>query len=496
MKRGRIVFWSISGLVIAGGIGFYLWLNFVYLKPPKDGPRPEIAQMNRDRIARDNRAPRAWAPADAWWKATTIEAFDRVTAGKTWPSARRAVVEFGCDLSGDPPRTGDEADDALEAARLAVGEYECDDPLVRFIHARYLLTRSENQTDHRDGAASMLKAVDGFRTNTAYPVYIRCLAILEAAEVVTRYATGVTRAPKSKAIEFANEGIALLPAVGAEKGMPTFAIQQLIEQAGHASKIVRRDRMEVIEQLLGAMEKSDYPKSEILTGRGETLVSYAWDARGGGYANTVTEDGWRSFRERLGKARAALTEACDADPKNSHAAAVMITCCMGESADRDEMEKWFKRAMAANPGNYNACNRKMLFLEPKWGGSVEAMLGFGRELPAMAAEPRALRVPLNLVDAHWTLAGGRSGPNPAYFQTMEGAWDDVQKVYEKYLAQVPEARYHRTRYAVIAAWAGQWAIADAQFTKLGEGYSRKVTSENVIKALRAQAKTKAASRSI
>ena len=30
------------------------------------------------------------------------------------------------------------------------------------------------------------------------------------------------------------------------------------------------------------------------------------------------------------------------------------------------MELWFQRAMELNPNDYDACNYKLLYLEPKW----------------------------------------------------------------------------------------------------------------------------------
>ena len=43
--------------------------------------------------------------------------------------------------------------------------------------------------------------------------------------------------------------------------------------------------------------------------RAEALVGYGWEARGGGYANTVTKEGWKLLAERLAQARGVLEEA-------------------------------------------------------------------------------------------------------------------------------------------------------------------------------------------
>lgn len=33
--------------------------------------------------------------------------------------------------------------------------------------------------------------------------------------------------------------------------------------------------------------------------QGNAHIAMAWDTRGGGYASTVTEEGWRAFRQHL-----------------------------------------------------------------------------------------------------------------------------------------------------------------------------------------------------
>jgi hypothetical protein len=493
MRRGRVLFWSISGAVIAAGVALLVYLQ-VASQPTNLPVDPRVEQLKREQFVRDDRPPEPWAPAEAWWKRTTIDAFDRVTQGKRWPSARRAVVAFGSDLSGDPPRTGDAPADAREAASAAV-THGCDDPLVLFIHGRYLLQfETDDVAAQREGPQSLMQAADAMKSATGYAPYLRCLAGFEAARMIASRRPGGPYVPPARAKAFADAAAALLPDAGADPQMPTSAALQLAEAAGSVARAQGTDRMELLDPFVVAMQKSGRPKSHVLTVSGEALTRYAWDARGGGWAETVTPEGWRGFQERLRLARAALTEAWELDNTNSLAAASMITVCMGEGADRQEMERWFKRALDADPGNFNACSRKLTFLEPKWGGSAEDMLAFGRELLRTSTDPRSVRLATVLVDVHWNLAasvGGGDAPEPAYFAEFPEAWEDVRQAYEAYLKQAPGSRYHRTRYAVIAAWAQRWAVADAQFDQLGERCSREVVPEGVIKALREQAKQKA-----
>ena len=491
MRRGRLIFWSVSGVVIAAGVGALLWLQYSQSRPPRMAADPSVARLMQEATARADQPPEPWAPATAWWKRTTIDAFDRAAQGRTWPSARRAVVAFGRDLSNDPPRTGDEVADARDAAATAV-DYGCDDPLVLFVRGRYLF-RSTDPNVRRDGSGHLARAADGFRADVRYPAYVRCLAGYEAAEALAT--APPFRVPQSKAAEHAAAAAGLLPEVAVDREMPRAAVLWLAEAIGDAARRLKRDRAEMVNPLLDAMDKGGQPKMAVLTVKGDFLTSYAWDARGSGWGDTVSGEGWKGFRDRLAGARTALEQAWEADKTNGNAAARMISVCMGDGSERPEMEKWFRRAMEADPGNYNACSRKMLYLEPKWGGSAAAMILFGRELTRTATDPRAVRIPLTLVDAHWTLAeslGGPDGPRPAYFADNPDLWDDVGRVYETYLKHVPASRYHRTRYAVIAGWAGRWDVAAAQFEQLGDRFSREVVPEGVVKALRERAKQETA----
>ena len=61
------------------------------------------------------------------------------------------------------------------------------------------------------------------------------------------------------------------------------------------------------------------------------------------------------------------------------------------------MEVWFNRAMALDTNNFDACMSKMQFLYPRWNGSREDMIAFGRE--CVASTKWGGGVPLTLAEA-------------------------------------------------------------------------------------------------
>src|SRR6185503_19500901 len=104
-----------------------------------------------------------------------------------------------------------------------------------------------------------------------------------------------------------------------------------------------------------------------------------WDARGSGTRNTVTPEGWKLFRERLAEARKFVEAAWKTAPTNAAIPNAMLQVAVGQQWARSEMEQWFKRAMDLDPKNYRACDIKLGYLQPKWYGSAEDMVAFGRE---------------------------------------------------------------------------------------------------------------------
>src|SRR5262249_4269138 len=106
----------------------------------------------------------------------------------------------------------------------------------------------------------------------------------------------------------------------------------------------------------------------------------AWQARGGGWASTVTPQGWAGFKEHLEKAAQHFSEAYKLGPQYPEAAAEMITVAMaGGAPDGETPRLWFDRAVKAQLDYLKAYQNYLFSLMPRWGGTHEQMYMFGRE---------------------------------------------------------------------------------------------------------------------
>ena len=168
----------------------------------------------------------------------------------------------------------------------------------------------------------------------------------------------------------------------------------------------------------------DYESRKLLL-KGNSYADMAWQARGSGWAKTVSNEGWRLFGERLEIAGEALTRAWELDQTDPRIALAMMRVELGQSEGRPRMELWFRRAMALDPDYYEACRSKLNYLDPKWAGTIEEMLKFGHL--CVTNKTWGGRVPLILVEAHRTIrAEYASDSMKADYWKAPEVWLDVK----------------------------------------------------------------------
>ena len=190
--------------------------------------------------------------------------------------------------------------------------------------------------------------------------------------------------------------------------------------------------------------------------KGEAYLQMAWNARGGGYANKVSQAGWKAFAEKLSVAEEALKKAWELDPKDSRIPTLMIRVDEGQQKPRDDMELWFSRAMALSPNNYDACKNKLHYLYPQWYGSREDMIAFGKE--CVSSTNWGGLVPITLVDAHFDFATyslDTDEARQAYWKRPD-VWPDIKAAYDRYFALNPKESDLYKNYASFAYKAEQW----------------------------------------
>jgi hypothetical protein len=133
-----------------------------------------------------------------------------------------------------------------------------------------------------------------------------------------------------------------------------------------------RKASEAVWQLhIGRLTKWVERKPESITARvglADAYTEYAWHARGTGFADTVTEEGWKLMADRVATAKTVLEEAKQLKAKCPHWYEVMQTVALGQSWEMDEYNKVFEEAVAFEPAYHYFYGDKAQYLLPRWHG--------------------------------------------------------------------------------------------------------------------------------
>lgn len=186
-------------------------------------------------------------------------------------------------------------------------------------------------------------------------------------------------------------------------------------------------------------------------------TEYAWQARGTGFAHTVTDEGWKLMGERLAKAETLLLEARKTGRMCPQWFSVMQTVALGQGWDRDRYEALFTEAVAFQPAYESFSMQKAYWLLPRWYGGTGEWERFASEAARTRDPALAARIPWRLAMVHTNL-----------FRETGIQWPFVQKGFEALLAAAPDSARNRSAYALFAGMAEDRATCRRELERLGE----------------------------
>ncbi len=121
----------------------------------------------------------------------------------------------------------------------------------------------------------------------------------------------------------------------------------------------------------------DTPLCNLIKGR--VGIHMAWQSRGYGTGDTVTDDRARLFFKHLQSAEQYLLRAAEQDPEDPTPWAFLQTVARGLQREHGLVKQWFHEAVRRDPTNQQAHYQHLLFVCEKWSGSHEEMYDFARD---------------------------------------------------------------------------------------------------------------------
>lgn len=368
--------------------------------------------------------------------------------------ATNALAKFAL-IRGDAGNV-DEGDHRLIASYLREAVLKgCSDPMIVYLHTRYVLSAQEDATDALI-SDSYKKAAGNLQQYPCAPIRHFYVA-LRTSEAINK-ATG-NKATSPEVHQFRRIAMSKLHESLQDPDIPPIEVYDACRDM-----IAGMNRNPMVLEFYRNLEPyllKNWPNEPFVYQlKGRFHIDEAWKSRGSGYSDSVTEKGWEGFKDHLNTAAEAFEKAWKLGPTNPQIAVEMITVELGQGQGRERMELWFNRAMALDTNYYEPCKRKLNYLEPKWHGSAAAMLAFARE--CAASEKWGGNVPLLALDAHDTLAAyAKREGNTNYWKNTR-VWSDLQSAFEKFFSLNTNAVGWRHNYAHYAYQCEQWSDFNKQ----------------------------------
>ncbi len=177
-------------------------------------------------------------------------------------------------------------------------------------------------------------------------------------------------------------------------------------------------------------------------------IEYAWNARGGGYASSVSKDGWKLFRERLERAERILidTKSYSADLPNWYSEMIIVQSALDRP--EDERDQVFLEGVKRFPTFYPIYFTMLNYLSPKWGGTwrtVDNLVKWSVE-HTKAEESNSMYARI-----YWAAAGD---PKVNLFKDTFATWSKMKHGFENLMVRHPKSKWNLNNFAKFACMAG------------------------------------------
>ena len=190
-------------------------------------------------------------------------------------------------------------------------------------------------------------------------------------------------------------------------------------------------------------------------------TNYAWFARGDGYADTVTPESWKLFKDRLQKARQILEESYASHDKKDIPPiwySALLTVALGQGWSHQDYDKWFEEAVASDPEYYDFYFDKAVYLLPRWCGADGESEKFAEVCGQKYGPEMYARI-------CWSLSGYYYYND--FFAETHTQWPLMKAGFAAMEQRWPASLWNLNNFCHFACLAGDKATAQGLFQRIG-----------------------------
>jgi hypothetical protein len=192
-------------------------------------------------------------------------------------------------------------------------------------------------------------------------------------------------------------------------------------------------------------------------------LDYGWKARGGGYADQVTEEGWQLFAERSETAGKILAEAFNLPTKDPEWYVMMQDVMRAQQVSKEMKHAMFEKAVAFEPDYYYYYRMEAENLLPKWDGEEGEVALFAAQAADRLGGKRGDMIYYEIAAYVNCSCDARNQPNGMSWPRIKRGYAAVEEQYGASLANM-------NQMAKFAAAAGDLDFTHELMTRIGENW--------------------------
>ena len=195
---------------------------------------------------------------------------------------------------------------------------------------------------------------------------------------------------------------------------------------------------------------------------GNFLTKYAWQARGSGFANTITDQGGRLFRERLASARQVLREARALREKDPFWWSVALNVALGQGWPKPAVDSLLTEAHGFEPKFWAYDAARAYSLLPRWYGKPGDWEAFAAEA---ATRPDGVGT-----EVYARIVIQFRGFYGSVLRETKASWETTRKGLELMRERYPNSLEIVGFTAALATEAEDHRLAKEMYDRLGDTY--------------------------
>ncbi|MRR07565.1 MAG: DUF4034 domain-containing protein [Deltaproteobacteria bacterium] len=194
----------------------------------------------------------------------------------------------------------------------------------------------------------------------------------------------------------------------------------------------------------------------------EAWLSYGWEARGEGYASSVSDQGWELLKERVAKAYALVKDApVKGEPDCPGRYDLLLTIGKVEGWPPERYIGTFQAAVRCEPEYIQFYASTMDYLSPKWQGDEESWIAFIEQADTIAGKPESRELYARLMVGMWR-------DTWTSYDDLRVSWTKMKKGYRDMERRFPGSQYNLNNFAKFACVAGDAEVGRELFQKIGD----------------------------